>query len=91
MDTITSEVTPLRQRMLVLAQLAYRFGRSTENQKVVGKLFALRDHRTGCYEATPADDGAVHDYGLDTDQGAVTHGAAVEHRLVADRDAVADH
>ena len=51
---------------------------------------ARRHHETGAYEATGpdqrllADNGVIHDYGVDTHQCAATNDAAVKNRGVAD-------
>jgi hypothetical protein len=61
-------------------------GGSTENQGVIRKGLALRNQRTGADQAIAANHRTVHHNRLYADQRAVPDGAAVQHRLMANRD-----
>src|SRR5712692_6928699 len=67
-------------------QLAHDPARRADDEDAVGIFLAFGNERAGGYEAAAPDDGVVHDDGADADERSVADGAAVEHRLVADRD-----
>src|ERR1700737_4228152 len=58
--------------------------RRADDQRVLGKLLAYGNHRTGADDATAADPGAVHDDRAHADQRAALDGASMQNDVVPD-------
>jgi hypothetical protein len=77
-------------RDLGVGQRAQQLRRRADDQRAIGKLLALGDHRARADQAVAADHRPVVDDRLDADERAVADRAAVQHRLVTDRHVRAD-
>src|SRR6266568_7131145 len=72
--------------LFVRLEFAHDLARRADDEDAVGIGLAFGNEGAGGDDAAAADDGVVHDDRADADERAVADGAAVEHRLVADRD-----
>src|SRR6185436_12663856 len=75
---------------LFRAQLAHDLRRGADDQRAIGKTFALRHHATRANDAVAADPGPVEHYRTNADQGTVADRAAVKHHEVTDGNVLAD-
>jgi hypothetical protein len=75
---------------LVVGQLADDAAGRAAHQRAVGDHLAFGNQRVGADQAVLADHRPVEHHGIDADQRAFTHRAAVQHGLVADGDVTAD-
>lgn len=69
-------------------QAAHYFAGRTYHQRIVRDYFAFGNQCVRAYQAVAPDYGVIKDGAVDADQAAVTDGAAVQHRHVADSDIV---
>src|SRR5262249_49013136 len=69
----------------ILIKVANRLGRRADDQAPRREGLALRDERTGADHAIIPDHSVVEDRRTHADQDTIAQGAAVEHRVMADR------
>src|ERR1700722_17826496 len=62
---------------LLGSQIAHHLGGRSQDESAVGEDLALGDDGPGAHQAAPADDGRVQHHGLNADERAFAHGAAV--------------
>jgi len=74
----------------LFSQAAQHFAGRTYYQRIIRDYFAFGNQRIRTYQAVAPDHSVIKDGAVDADQTAVTDGAAVQHRQMADRDVVAN-